>query len=89
MKILNLNNIYSQFLGRTMLFTLSRYHTHYPYCEHNRDATRILLSHFMYTDKNTSEIIPKPLKRKGLHNLIKYLKKGGNNIHNQPNANEL
>jgi DNA invertase Pin-like site-specific DNA recombinase len=33
-------------------------------CEHYRDVTRTLGQKFIYTDKNTSSIIPKPLKGK-------------------------
>ena len=33
-------------------------------CAHKRDTTRTLGQKFIYTDKNTSSIIPKPLKGK-------------------------
>lgn len=42
-------------------------------CEHNRDAARKLLSPIIYTDKNTSEIIPTPLNKESLVNFLQYI----------------
>ena len=89
MKTLNLNPMYPQFLGRTMYSTLSRCHTHYPLCELNRDATRKLLSPFIYSDKNTSEIIPNQLNKRSIQKLIDYFKQDTINIQNLPKPDEL
>lgn len=43
-------------------------------CEHNRDIHRILLSPFIYSDKNTTEIIPQSLNQSGIQHLFSFLK---------------
>lgn len=45
-----------------------------PYgCAHSRDASRTLLHKFIYTDKNTSSIIPKPLKEKEIRQFAEFI----------------
>lgn len=42
-------------------------------CEHSPDLTRTLLHKFIYTDKNTSSIIPKPLKGKEIRQFAEFI----------------
>ncbi len=78
MKIIYETIKYINLLSKTVCITLSRYHTPYSSGTLLPDISRTLSQHIIYSDKNTSPILPKPLNRQQIHKLFDLILKLSN-----------
>ncbi len=80
------NLVSTLLMGRILCTTLSRYWTPYQISGLQRDSSRTLSQPFIYSDKNTSPILPKPLNRQQIKHLFDLLMKSTDNL---PASNNL